>query len=125
MIQPFNLRAILVFLALSWMGTKNLHCACAESNPPRTIGRVERLEPALDRLVPPNAKMDVIDEGFAWCEGPVWVSSGKFLLFSDIPNNAVMRWDDKSGVKLYLKPAGYTGDSPRGGESGSNGLTLD
>ena len=36
-----------------------------------------------------------------------------------------MRWDAKSGVKLYLKPAGYTGKDPRGGESGSNGLTLD
>jgi gluconolactonase len=36
-----------------------------------------------------------------------------------------MRWDAKSGISLYLKPAGYTGKSPRGGESGSNGLTLD
>jgi gluconolactonase len=87
--------------------------------------------------------MEVIGEGFAWCEGPVWVSASPsppprggirrggstqrdgFLLFSDIPNNAIMRWDEKSGVKLYLKPAGYTGDLPRGGESGSNGLTLD
>jgi len=48
-----------------------------------------------------------------------------FLIFSDIPNNAIMRWDAKSGSKLFLKPAGYTGNDPRGGESGSNGLTLD
>ncbi len=69
--------------------------------------------------------MEVICEGFVWCEGPVWVPDGGFLLFSDIPRNSIMRWDEKSGCSLYLKPAGYTGDSPRGGESGSNGLTLD
>jgi gluconolactonase len=104
---------------------------------PRTIGSIERLDPALDKLVPADAKMEIIGEGFSWCEGPAWIRSdspppsrggvkeGGFLLFSDIPNNAVMRWDAKSGVKLYLKPAGYTGDDPRGGESGSNGLTTD
>jgi gluconolactonase len=92
--------------------------------------------------------MEVIGEGFAWCEGPAWIDSAHaprdeqigspppprgggstnetgFLLFSDIPNNAIMRWDAKSGITQYLKPAGYTGDSPRGGESGSNGLTVD
>jgi gluconolactonase len=77
--------------------------------------------------------MEVICQGFAWCEGPVWVRTdsppqhrgGGFLLFSDIPHNAIMRWDEKSGCSQYLKPAGYTGTSPRGGESGSNGLTLD
>lgn len=92
---------------------------------PRTIGSIERLDPALDKLIPPDAKIEVIGEGFAWCEGPVWVRDGKFLLFSDIPNNALMRWDSTSGAKLYLKPAGYTGKNSRGGESGSNGLVLD
>ncbi len=97
----------------------------AETAAPRTVGSVERLDPAFDALVPPDAKMEVIGEGYEWCEGPVWVRDGEFLLFSDIPNNAIMRWDAKNGSKVYLKPAGYTGDEPRGGESGSNGLTLD
>ena len=96
-----------------------------EENSPRTVGSVERLDPALNKLVPPGAKMEVIGEGYAWCEGPVWVRDGDFLLFSDIPNNAIMRWEARSGSKLFLKPAGYTGKDPRGGESGSNGLTLD
>jgi gluconolactonase len=91
----------------------------------RTVGSVERLDPAFDQLVPTDATMEVIGEGYEWCEGPVWVHDGEFLLFSDIPNNAIMRWDAKNGSTLYLKPAGYTGDNPRGGESGSNGLTLD
>jgi gluconolactonase len=104
---------------------------------PRQIGKIERLDPAIDKLVPADAKMEVVGQGFAWCEGPVWVRTDSppqhrgeaggagFLLFSDIPNNAIMRWDEKSGCSLYLKPAGYTGAAPRGGESGSNGLALD
>lgn len=93
---------------------------------PQTVGSIERLDPALDALVAPDAKLEVIGEGYAWCEGPVWVKEdGGFLLFSDIPNNVIMRWDAKGGARLYLKPAGYTGRTPRGGESGSNGLVLD
>lgn len=99
--------------------------AFAEDKRPQTVGGVERLDPALDALVPPDAKMEVIGEGFAWCEGPVWVPAGQFLLFSDIPHNAIVRWDAKSGCKPYLKPSGYTGKDARGGESGSNGLVLD
>jgi gluconolactonase len=85
---------------------------------------IERFDPALDELLPPDTKIEEIGEGFAWSEGPVWIRDGGFLLFSDIPNNALMRWDAKDGVKPYLKPAGYTGDVPRGGELGSNGLVL-
>jgi gluconolactonase len=103
----------------------NPNPANAADKPPRTIGSVERLDPAIDKLVPTDAKMEVIGERYAWCEGPAWVPNLQCLLFSDIPNNAIMRWDAKSGVTQYLKPAGYTGDSPRGGESGSNGLTVD
>jgi gluconolactonase len=97
----------------------------ADEKSPKTVGSIERLDPALDKLVPPGAKMEVIGEGFAWCESPLWVRDGGFLLFSDIPNNAIMRWDAKSGSKIFLKPSGYTGKAPRGGESGSNGLVLD
>jgi gluconolactonase len=97
----------------------------AEDKPALTVGHVERLDPALDKLIPADSKMEVIGSGYAWCESPVWVPSGQFLLFSDIPHNAIMRWDAKSGSKLYLKPSGYTANDARGGESGSNGLVLD
>jgi gluconolactonase len=107
------------------MTTTNLQSAAAEDKSPRTVGTIERLNPALDKLIPADAEMEVIGEGIEWCEGPAWIKDGEFLLFSDIPNNAVMKWDAKSGVKQYLKPAGYTGKEPRGGESGSNGLTTD
>src|SRR5208283_4780504 len=63
--------------------------------------------------------------GFAWAEGPVWVKDGQYLLFSDIPNNRVCKWKEGEGVSDFLKPSGYTGSKPRGGEPGSNGLILD
>jgi len=64
-------------------------------------------------------------EGFEWSEGPVWVRDGGYLLFSDIPNNAVMKWKEGTGIELFLKPAGYTGSAAPSGEPGSNGLLLD
>ena len=87
--------------------------------------RIERLDPALDRLIDVNAKIETLAEGYDWSEGPVWVKNGGFLLFSDIPKNAIHRWKEGEGAKLYLTPSGYTGTEPRGGETGSNGLTLD
>jgi gluconolactonase len=50
---------------------------------------------------------------------------GGYLLFSDVPQNVVYKWNAGAGAQPYLKPSGYTGTEPRGGEMGSNGLTLD
>src|SRR5262249_1499444 len=54
-----------------------------------------------------------------------WVRDGGHLLFSDVPQNTVYRWKDGAGASVFLKPSGYTGQASRGGEPGSNGLTLD
>ena len=89
------------------------------------IGSIERLDPALDRLVPPNAQIELLASGFAWAEGPVWVRDGGYLLFSDVPRNVVFRWREGERTTEFLMPSGYTGSAPRGGEPGSNGLTLD
>jgi gluconolactonase len=53
------------------------------------------------------------------------VKDGGYLLFSDVPQNVIYRWKDGEGAKPYLKPSGYTSTVQRGGEIGSNGLTLD
>lgn len=97
----------------------------AASAPQKTSMRIERLDPALDRLIDPNAKIEILAEGYDWSEGPVWVKTGGFLLFSDVPKNTVHRWKEGEGARPYLTPSGYTGTAPRGGETGSNGLTLD
>jgi gluconolactonase len=90
-----------------------------------TMGKIERLDPALDALIPPDAVIEKLASGFAWAEGPVWARRGDYLLFSDIPHNAVFKWQEGVGTREFLNPSGYTGDKPRGGELGSNGLTLD
>jgi gluconolactonase len=90
-----------------------------------TIGTIQRLAPRFDKLIPRDAVLEKLAEGFEWTEGPVWVPKGGLLLFSDIPNNSVMKWKEGEGVSLFLKPSGYTGKEERGGEPGSNGLLLD
>ena len=89
------------------------------------VRSIERLAPALDALVAPDAKIELLADGFDWTEGPVWSKSGGYLLFSDIPRNAIHKWKEGQGVSLFMRPAGYAGSSPFGRELGSNGLTFD
>ncbi len=97
----------------------------SEAQPYPSLGTIERLDPRFDELIPPGASLEKLAEGFEWSEGPVWIPREGYLLFSDIPRNAVMKWQEGRGVSVFLKPSGYTGSEPRGGEMGSNGLLLD
>lgn len=90
-----------------------------------TFGTIERNDPLIDNLLAPDAKIEKLAEGFQWAEGPVWVWRQHGLFFSDVPKNIVYRWNEDEGVTEYLHPSGYTGRASRGGEPGSNGLTLD
>ena len=90
-----------------------------------TLGKVVRLDPRIDKLIPVDAKIEVLSSGFDWSEGPVWLKNGGFLLFSDIPRNSVMKWKEGEGISVWLKPSGYTGQEPYGREPGSNGLAVD
>ena len=90
-----------------------------------TLGGVVRDDPRIDRLIPRDAKIEVLGSGFEWSEGPVWIKDGGFLLFSDIPRNSAMKWKEPEGVTLWMKPSGYTGVTEYSREPGSNGLTVD
>ncbi|MES1214743.1 MAG: SMP-30/gluconolactonase/LRE family protein [Bacteroidota bacterium] len=87
-------------------------------------GSIERWDPALDSIISKNAKIEIIAEGYVWSEGPLWIENQKMLLYSDVPTNTVYKWTEEKGAEVYLKPSGYTGTVARGGEMGSNGLTL-
>jgi gluconolactonase len=87
-------------------------------------GRVERLDPAFDRLVAPEAKLEKLAEGFTWSEGPVWLNGE--LIFSDVPENIAYRW--KPGMtkaEVFLQPSGLLTPTPGFREPGSNGLAKD
>ena len=87
---------------------------------------VVRLDSRFDKLVPSNLKIEKIAGGHKWVEGPVWNRKEAYLLFSDIPNNSIYKWQEHRGESLFLKPSGYTGKAPFGGtEPGSNGLAFD
>ena len=87
---------------------------------------INSLDPRFDQLVPRDTKLEKIADGFIWVEGPVWHRQGGYLLFSDIPANAVYKWKSGEGASVYLKSSGYSGTAPFSGmEPGSNGLTFD
>lgn len=97
-------------------------CAAA----PPAGGPVLRLDPRLDALLAPGARPERIVSGRTWLEGPLWDRRAGALLFSDIPENAVLRWREGEGVSTFLAPSGYTGAAPFAGrEPGSNGLAFD
>ena len=87
---------------------------------------VVRLDRRFDKLVPLNVKIEKMAGGHKWVEGPVWNRKEKYLLFSDIPNNSIYKWQEGRGECLFLNPSGYTGKAPfEGPEPGSNGLAYD
>ncbi len=90
------------------------------------IGSIQRTTADADKLLPKDAVIEVLADGFTWTEGPVWIG-GKdgHLLFSDIPRNSIFKWSPSSGITLFMNPSGYTGVTYYGLEPGSNGLLLD
>jgi gluconolactonase len=89
-----------------------------------TAVKLDRLDPAIDQIVPKDAKLERIATGFKWVEGPVWIEGS--LYFAEIPSNTIRKWTPGSGVTMFLTQSGYKGAAPYGGpESGSNGMTLD
>ena len=100
-------------------------CLAACTQPTyKTIGAIERLDPALDAIIDKDAVVEIIAEGFDWSEGPLWIEDQQMLLFSDVPANTIYKWTAAKGKEIYLTPSGYTGTAKRGGETGSNGLLL-
>jgi len=123
--RPTFLNGALAFL---FFATASLSTAVAQTPSKKaypSFGTIERLDPRFNRLVPPDATIEKLAEGFDWSEGPVWVKSESKLLFSDVPMNTVHVWKEGQNVGVFLKPSGYTGAKPRGGEPGSNGLNMD
>jgi gluconolactonase len=87
---------------------------------------ITSFDPRFERLVSKEATLEKIADGFNWVEGPVWHKKGGYLLFSDIPSNAVYAWKPGERISLFLKNSGYSGTTPFAGkEPGSNGLALD
>jgi gluconolactonase len=75
---------------------------------------VKVIDPSFARYRLNLAKVERIATGMRWAEGPVWFGDGRFLLWSDIPNNRLMRWDEETGaVGVFRKPANNANGNTR------------
>ncbi len=87
---------------------------------------IQKLDPALDRIVPVKATLQRVATGFdKWTEGPAWTREGS-LMFAEIPANNIVKLVPGQGATVFMHPSGYKGTDPyKGPEPGSNGMTLD
>lgn len=90
-----------------------------------TMGQVVRQSPALDQVVAPDARIEIIAAGLSHAEGPLWVADSTMLLFSDAPTRTIYRWTSTGGLSKFLESTGFSGRMPYGKEPGTNGLALD
>jgi len=72
-------------------------------------GDYEVLDPRFRRLFNGNANVDRLYTGCRWAEGPAWFAAGRYLVWSDIPNDRILRHDETSGeVSVFRQPCGNT-----------------
>jgi gluconolactonase len=91
------------------------------------VGRIQRLAPGLDGLLPTDARVERLTEDrFTWSEGPVWVPDGDYLLFSDVPEKTMWKWSEAGGLEVFQRPSSpdLGGTVRPDGQGGSNGLLL-
>ena len=75
---------------------------------------VKELDASFARLRLPLAKVERLATGTRWAEGPVWFGDARCLVWSDVPGNRMLRWDEESGaVSDWRKPSGYANGNTR------------
>jgi gluconolactonase len=73
----------------------------------------ETHDPRFGQFVMGNAPVKKLATGFDWVEGPVWFGDAGCLLFSDIPNNRIMRWTPGVGISTYRQPSQFSNGHTR------------
>ena len=75
---------------------------------------VVMLDPRFQAIALGNAAIQRIATGFGFTEGPVWFGDGRYLLFSDIPNDRILRWDETTGgIGVFRDPSHYANGNTR------------
>jgi gluconolactonase len=75
---------------------------------------VQILDPSFAKYRLPLASVERLAAGMRWCEGPVYVGDGRYVLWSDIPNNRIMRWDEATGaVSVFRQPSNNANGNTR------------
>jgi len=75
---------------------------------------VRAIDQSFDRYRLALSKVERLATGCRWSEGPVWFGDGRFLVWSDIPDNRMLRWDEESGsVSVFRKPSNFANGNTR------------
>jgi gluconolactonase len=75
---------------------------------------IKALDKSFDKYRVPLASVERLSQGYSWAEGPVYFGDARCLLWSDIPNNRIMRWDEETGsTSVYRKPSNYANGNTR------------
>src|SRR5277367_1091933 len=78
-------------------------------------------DPRFSPLVLGNAAIERIATGCRFNEGPVWFGDGRFLLWSDIPNDRIMKWEEETGaVSVFRCPSNYANGNTPTARAGSS-----
>jgi gluconolactonase len=92
--------------------------------PPKGVGSIVRLDPAIDALIPNDAIIEKVGGGFQFTEGPLWRSDGH-LWFSDVVGNVVRSITPDGQVKVLIENAGGATSAPPGSFIGPNAMVAD
>ena len=76
----------------------------------------EVFDPAFQSFVMGNAPVKEISSGYDWVEGPAWFGGMNCLLFSDIPNNRILRWIHGVGTSIFRAPSNFANGHTRDGQ---------
>ncbi len=75
---------------------------------------IKILDPSFTRYRVNSAKVERLGTGFRWSEGPVWFGDGRYLLWSDIPNDRILKWEEETGaISVFRKPSRYANGNTR------------
>ena len=82
----------------------------------------EVIDPRFRRLAFRNVHVERLYTGCRWAEGPAWFAAGRYLVWSDIPNDRMLRWDETDGSVSRVPPAGAQHQRPHRGPPGPPGV---
>ncbi|XPF94543.1 SMP-30/gluconolactonase/LRE family protein [Colwellia sp. RE-S-Sl-9] len=122
----YKLTFALMILALTSCAISNTansndgHLVTSEIKP-----SIEIISQEANAILDKSAVIKTLASDFAWTEGPLWLTKEGYLIFSDIPNNKIMKYHPLEGVSVYLENSGSTGLHKGDHTQGSNGLLLD
>ena len=71
------------------------------------------INPLFETYVHQHARLNQLGTGYEWAEGPVWLGDAGCLLFSDIPNDRMLRWTPGEGVSVYRSPSNFANGHTR------------